>query len=261
VGSTTTAPLNLYTGPIVVENYDVTAPFDLGVQAVREGYVSSAKQIFNSADIADDPDAPNFEFKMSGSGSPEVGQPFTVGISLCADKACPLYGGEYRLRIPTAYFTLNSVSAVAAGWDYGMGNEAGDLVVTFTYLDIDGKQSLTANTELDIATLNLMPKAGGATAITVSSALITQKNTLAYQGITADNLSLTISGSAVMKGDISGDGVVNGTDAVLLARYRAGLLTLNEVQSAAADINGDGIVNGTDAVLLARYRAGLLTKL
>lgn len=61
----------------------------------------------------------------------------------------------------------------------------------------------------------------------------------------------------VLIGDVNGDGVVNGADSGLLARYTAGWKGYESKikNMAAADINRDGNVNGADAGLLSRYTA------
>lgn len=59
-------------------------------------------------------------------------------------------------------------------------------------------------------------------------------------------------------GDITGDGTVNASDAVVVLRYFAGSLTeeLTTDQLNAADVNNDGKVNATDAVIILRTVAG-----
>ena len=57
-------------------------------------------------------------------------------------------------------------------------------------------------------------------------------------------------------GDVNGDGVVDGMDAVAILRAVAGL-DAESFLSAAADINGDGVVDGMDAVAILRKVAGL----
>ena len=54
------------------------------------------------------------------------------------------------------------------------------------------------------------------------------------------------------KGDLTGDGEVNGTDLVLLIEYV--LSGRNDVKTA--DLNGDGLVNGTDLVMLVNMILG-----
>ncbi len=61
----------------------------------------------------------------------------------------------------------------------------------------------------------------------------------------------------VLIGDVNGDGVVNGADSGLLARYTAGWKGYESKikNMAAADINRDGNINGADAGLVSRYTA------
>lgn len=61
---------------------------------------------------------------------------------------------------------------------------------------------------------------------------------------------LTIAG---IKGDFSGDGIVNGFDIVHLARHFAGI----ELNIYSLEVSGDGNLNGYDIVYLASYFAGI----
>ncbi len=51
-------------------------------------------------------------------------------------------------------------------------------------------------------------------------------------------------------GDVNGDGKTDKTDAELIAKYNAGLITAEDIKLAAADINGDGKVDILDCVKL-----------
>jgi hypothetical protein len=105
IGGITKTPVNLYTGPITVNNYDPNKPFELGLTAVREGFANDADPIvyFDSSHIGDPADAPSFVYSISsGTDDIETGTPFTVGATLTADRDCTLYGAEYRLSIPAA---------------------------------------------------------------------------------------------------------------------------------------------------------------
>lgn len=57
---------------------------------------------------------------------------------------------------------------------------------------------------------------------------------------------------SVMKGDVNGDGEVNGTDLVAMTNMILGKTAKN----TAADLNGDGEVNGTDYVTLVNIVLG-----
>ncbi len=62
--------------------------------------------------------------------------------------------------------------------------------------------------------------------------------------------------TVVLAGDISGDGVVDSLDNLMLSRYVESGTELTQAQLLAADINGDGIVDAADAELLAAMILG-----
>lgn len=65
----------------------------------------------------------------------------------------------------------------------------------------------------------------------------------------------------IKKGDVNGDGIIDAADAVLVQRYDAGLVVLNDSQLKTADVNSDGITDAADAVIIMRYDAGLISQL
>ncbi|MBR6676674.1 MAG: DUF4091 domain-containing protein [Clostridia bacterium] len=60
----------------------------------------------------------------------------------------------------------------------------------------------------------------------------------------------------VMKGDISGDGKINGMDINIAKRILSGTAEPTDEQLVAADVTGDGAFNGLDATLLSRFISG-----
>ena len=56
-------------------------------------------------------------------------------------------------------------------------------------------------------------------------------------------------------------GGLSGTDASRIARYPAGLFTLNCMEQIVADVSLNGSISGVDASRVARYSAGLITEL
>lgn len=59
------------------------------------------------------------------------------------------------------------------------------------------------------------------------------------------------------RGDVNGDGIINGLDRAALNRYLTmGREALQDIDLAAADVNGDGKVNNVDRAILSRYLAG-----
>ena len=71
-----------------------------------------------------------------------------------------------------------------------------------------------------------------------------------------------------LKGDATGDGIINSTDAMQINRYAAtkpsmfdqGDDALKAYTLLVADINGDGIVNSTDSMQINRYVASKPSK-
>ena len=60
------------------------------------------------------------------------------------------------------------------------------------------------------------------------------------------------------QGDISMNGSLDVTDALMIMRYAVGLLELTPEQIALADVSGDGAVNTIDALVLLRMVLGLI---
>ena len=63
----------------------------------------------------------------------------------------------------------------------------------------------------------------------------------------------------ITKGDLTGDGSINGADALRLFRYVGGLTA--QVDMTMADVTGDGRVNGADALRLFRYVGSIIPTL
>ena len=75
------------------------------------------------------------------------------------------------------------------------------------------------------------------------------------------NLTVTMFSQDYVLGDVTGDGIADAADAVMIQRYDAGLLALSDEQIIAADVTGDGTVDAADAVRIQRYDAGLISSL
>lgn len=67
---------------------------------------------------------------------------------------------------------------------------------------------------------------------------------------------LTVSGIA--KGDGSGDGIIDGTDALYILNFVAGVISEDQLVGDC-DVNKDGVVDGTDALYILNYAAGVIT--
>lgn len=66
-----------------------------------------------------------------------------------------------------------------------------------------------------------------------------------------------ITESSVLLGDANNDGIVNGSDAMLVLRHALQIITLSDNQIAAADCNGDGNADIADALMIMRYCIGI----
>lgn len=67
-------------------------------------------------------------------------------------------------------------------------------------------------------------------------------------------------GLYTLLGDSSGEGAINGADALRGQRYAAGLDTPTYQEKAAADVNQDGKINAADALMIKRFAAKLIDK-
>ena len=163
VGGSTTAPLQLYTGPIIISDYDISQPFDLGVQAVREGWVSSAKQVFDS----DDHETAPLFIKHSLLLSDEIGVKFRVSfpegfdttgcyVDFVADDGRTLtvqYANAETITGSTdRYFTcgvnaLELADNITATLYYGNGKTLTDEYSVMKYITYV-QENLAANTKL-----------------------------------------------------------------------------------------------------------------
>ena len=62
----------------------------------------------------------------------------------------------------------------------------------------------------------------------------------------------------ILVGDVDGDGRVTSKDAVMIQKYLAGIIDLDDMQKSVADTNGDGKINIFDATRVQKYVAGVI---
>lgn len=62
--------------------------------------------------------------------------------------------------------------------------------------------------------------------------------------------------TAIMTGDIDGDGVISNRDEVMLSQYVVGKREATLLQQIAVDVNNDKKINVVDCAVLSRYRVG-----
>jgi hypothetical protein len=66
-------------------------------------------------------------------------------------------------------------------------------------------------------------------------------------------------GVQTLLGDVDGDGMVTGIDALYILRYEVGMVSGNEINVGVGDVDGDGMVTGIDALYILRYEVGMIT--
>ena len=81
-----------------------------------------------------------------------------------------------------------------------------------------------------------------------------------YALIASNDITPTEPTPEVLTGDLNGDGKVNTADAVIVLKYAAEMVTLDDRQLLAGDTNHDGKVNTADAVLILKYAAEMITE-
>lgn len=252
IGGLTQAPVNKYTGPIVLENYDSDSPFNLSAIAVQEGYASSAAVTKNTAEAVDET-ALAFTYGLTADKpSVEEGDTLTLTVSLAGSEDFTLYGGEYRIILPAG------LTATAAEGLNGWSGAVGGNTATFVYLNTAGTTHTAAAQAIGTVTVTAAQE--GSYTLAADTAILTKENGTAYGSVSSSGAAVAVTAAAgVTLGDLNGDGKVNVADCLIIERYRAGLITLTEEQKAAADVNGDGKINVADGLLLEKYRAGLIS--
>ena len=83
----------------------------------------------------------------------------------------------------------------------------------------------------------------------------------AYAALTTENYNQDQPTQTVTrkKGDVSGDGAVDGRDLAIIKLYLLGLKKLGATEITAADVSGDAVVNGRDLAIVKLYLLGLKT--
>ncbi len=69
---------------------------------------------------------------------------------------------------------------------------------------------------------------------------------------------MTWSVYANLYGDVTGEGRINSSDALMVLMHATRTKTLTGGSKTAADVSGDGKINSTDALLILNYAVGLL---
>lgn len=78
-----------------------------------------------------------------------------------------------------------------------------------------------------------------------------------FECVTEDMSIYALFTRNALTGDVNGDGKVNTADAVLILKYAAEMIELDEEALLIADVNRSGGVNTSDAVLVLKHAAGM----
>lgn len=81
-----------------------------------------------------------------------------------------------------------------------------------------------------------------------------------FANVTSDITVKAMYDADAVTGDVNGDGSVNTADAVVILKYSAEMIQLDNTQLISGDTNHDSKVNTADAVLILKYAAGMITE-
>ena len=180
--------------------------------------------------------------------SAKAGDTVKVNISL---KNNP---GIASMKLKVSFGTAMTLTAV--DYNSAMGGQTQQpqtMTSPVTLNWFNGTANTTGDKVFATLTFKVGSKAKGANAITVTY------NADDVYNINEDNINFAIENgsitvNAAVKGDVNGDGHIDNTDLVNIARYVVGL-TSGAIKTAVeknADMNGDGHVDNTDLVTVAR---------
>ena len=151
--------------------------------------------------------------------------------------------------------TLTGYENITAVTDCPLNVTVNNNVATITYNAPNGSG---VDMRSGVAVLT-MKKSGASQSVTsVPKAIATKDANGALSPITKPKVTDDPYGGYAL-GDVNGDGKINTRDAVMILKYSARLIGLDETQQMRADTNGDGKINTRDVVLVLKYSAGIIT--
>lgn len=109
----------------------------------------------------------------------------------------------------------------------------------------------TSTLSREFTNVTLKYKNMSGTELGENSLIGTGSTIMLYNGFT-----LVDSKVAIVTGDMTGDGIINNRDVVMMNKYLLNKVEAQECQTIATDVNGDGYVNNKDAAMVARYMVG-----
>ena len=193
-----TVPENEYDGKTIeIKNYDASNPQTIYFRAVKEGYSDAGIITVNTGDyeLPTVDSEPNFIYALNTESAEfTVDESVKFSAGLTADSDCKVYGMEYQVKVPAAYFKVDSVKVVP-GWQYGIASVGDNKVLTFICLNTDGID-LQANKSLDFAEITLTPLTTGNAEITIGEKVITKQDSSVYANINGNGVSAEINGKS-----------------------------------------------------------------
>lgn len=201
----------------------------------------------------------------------EAGNLFTLTLSLTGELK-DISSFEYYIHYDPTVVRLNSQAktgtaseytklGIPPAENYTKTEKDNALTVSAVKLEGDGKFTMSEGT---IATFEFAVQSDAETGASAGFALekvAVCDSTFVNDAVkvqTGEAPEVTV-GTAVVLGDVNGDGEIDNLDANLVYRYFNGKVTLTDEQLAAADVNGDGEVDNLDANTIYRYFNGKIT--
>ncbi|MCH7827107.1 MAG: carboxypeptidase regulatory-like domain-containing protein [Bacteroidetes bacterium] len=149
--------------------------------------------------------------------------------------------GDYTI---TAY-AYNSTDTSQISWNITTANSVTNYAVSGTIVYDNISASPLSN-----VTVQLTPANGGNNLIVTTDA----NGNYSFNNVVSGNYDLTATSSTQFPTNF-----INATDGLLVARYFAGLQTLNPLRLNAADVDNLGGVNATDALIIIRRFANMIS--
>lgn len=151
--------------------------------------------------------------------------------------------------------TLTGYENITAVADCPLTVNVGGNTATITYNAQNGSGVDMRN---GVAVLTMKKSGASQSIISEPKAIATKDASGALSPITKPTVTDDPYGGYAL-GDVNGDGKINTRDAVMILKYSARLIGLDETQQMRADTNGDGKINTRDVVLVLKYSAGIIT--
>ena len=148
-----------------------------------------------------------------------------------------------------------------------------DVVLTIQVLGQSGTTETTVTTteetittETETASSESTTETTAQTTVSSTSATASSENTTETVASTTETTAQTTASSSevlgqVLYGDVNLDGRVDITDAVLLNKATAGVVTLNDAARQNADCDADGMTDTNDATVLLRFLVQIINNL